>query len=275
MTKYLLCGLIVGLLGACSPELETTTQHLERSQATSSLRGDADGDGWPDGLEASVGMEVGRADKPCASAVYSQNSNAPQPPVDFILIIDNSKSMSSELKLILKDLSEGFYPALEDSGLDYRVLVMTSAPELDQAVCPERGTCQGEDFNPDHRVLHLKVNIQSRDSLPRFLAHQRQGDGTASMPGGWKDWLRPEADKIFIVMSDDESRLGHRRFEEALRRACIPLRVHVVHSNHWNVLTSPGLSEALRAELHALPPCKASIREKSGIAWQLRCLWGG
>lgn len=218
MTKYLFCSIVAGLLGACSPET-TTTQHLELSQTAEPERGDDDADGWPDELEASVGMEVGRKDKPCASAVYSQNNNAPQPPVDFILIIDNSKSMQEELKLVLKDLSEGFYPALEDSGLDYRVLVMTSAPQLADAVCPERGTCQGEDFNPDNKVLHLKVNVQSKDSLLKFLAHKHRGDGSTSMIGGWQEWLRPESDKIFLQMSDDESKLGRRRFEEVLRLA--------------------------------------------------------
>jgi hypothetical protein len=65
-------------------------------------------------------------------------------------------------------------------------------------------------------------------------------------------------------------------YEEALRRAAVPLRVHVVRSNHWNMLTSPDLSAALRKELHSLPPGKASIRDKPGNAWQLsRCLWGG
>eukprot|EP00962_Isochrysis_galbana_P026094 scaffold8069_cov126-Isochrysis_galbana.AAC.11 len=84
-----------------------------------------------------------------------------------------------------------------------------------------------------------------------------------------------EAFGLPVIEPVMQAMLSGTAYEEALRRACIPLRVHVVHSNHWNVLTSPGLSEALRAELHALPPCKASIREKSGIAWQLRCLWGG
>lgn len=213
----LILGLLLIGVTACGPDEQPKRFELPTTKRQS--QDDADADGWPDTLERMAGMDPELADEPCASALYTQSVATVQPPVDFILLIDNSGSMLEELPLIAKDLSEVFYPTLKASGLDYRVLVMTRVTGTlpPTALCPDGELCQGSSFDPDKGALHLNVDIQSDNSLATFLAYDTQGDGSPSMPGGWKDWLRPGSDKIFIEMTDDESSMSQEDFEGELR----------------------------------------------------------
>jgi hypothetical protein len=84
-----------------------------------------------------------------------------------------------------------------------------------------------------------------------------------------------EAFGLPVIEPIMQAMLAGPAYEEALRRACIPLRVHVVQSNHWSVLSSLALAAALRTELHINPPAIPTIRKKTGVHCQLPCLWCG
>eukprot|EP00967_Tisochrysis_lutea_P141896 scaffold261319_cov32-Tisochrysis_lutea.AAC.2 len=79
-----------------------------------------------------------------------------------------------------------------------------------------------------------------------------------------------EAFGLPIVEDAIQAILSGPAYEDALRRACVPIRVRVINSNHWNMLTSPELAAALHAELQMEPPRKASIREKRGVWHQIQ-----
>lgn len=203
---------------ACGPDSRFEPKRFDLPTTQRSSTYDGDGDGWSDALERAVGMDPEAQDAPCVSASYTQSAQVERTPaIDFILIIDNSASMIEEFALIAQDLRDVFYPALAASDVDSRVLVMTRAALPADALCPNNSACAGSGFDPAQGALLLGVDVQSTDGLTKLLKHADQGDGSTSMPGGWSQWLRPDAQKVFIMMSDDDSTLSQQRFEEELK----------------------------------------------------------
>lgn len=59
-------------------------------------------------------------------------------PVDIIIVIDNSGSMSTEIKGVQDNINKNFAAILENSGLDYRVILVAAYGKYtSQRVCIE------------------------------------------------------------------------------------------------------------------------------------------
>ncbi|MBX3249555.1 MAG: hypothetical protein KF901_20425 [Myxococcales bacterium] len=140
------------------------------------------------------GIDVVVEDAGPCRAIDAESTLEPSP-VDIIVTIDNSGSMSEEATQVRQNMNN-FARILAESGLDYRV-VLISRPDGSQGVCiPEPlGTgapdCLG---GPEGRLLAIHEQVRSRDAPERMLA--RYPD--------FVDFLRPEAVKVFIWITDDE-----------------------------------------------------------------------
>jgi hypothetical protein len=137
-------------------------------------------------------------------------------PVDIIIVIDNSGSMGEEILGVQSNINVNFAQIFEASGIDYRVILVARHGQLgEENVCieaPLSGIAAGGCVDPppqpvfnDGKFYHYSVSVSSHDALCKLL---NTYDGTLPDDfglgaGGWKQWLRPEATKSFIALTDD------------------------------------------------------------------------
>ena len=137
-------------------------------------------------------------------------------PVDIVILIDNSGSMSAEIKGVESNINKNFADILETSGLDYRV-IMVSAYGKNSAnkVCieaPLGGIAPGGCANPPAKPVdnpgkfyHYSATISSVNAACKSLStfDGVDKDQFAVAPTGWQTWLRADALKVFLVITDD------------------------------------------------------------------------
>jgi hypothetical protein len=148
----------------------------------------------------------------CADVVVEANIEFK--PADIIFVIDNSGSMSSEIAGIEQNINVNFASIIQSSGVDYQVIMVTDHGTGTYDVCvgpPLSNTtdCAGPPQNVMGQFYHYSVNVQSWDSVCKMFNTMfgPQGGGEADAyglaPGGWITWLRPEAVKVFVEITDD------------------------------------------------------------------------
>lgn len=176
--------------------------------------GDEDARALPDGGRFDVPGDVPGLDGSMSSdadtGVCATATGTPgRVPVDIIVIVDQSASTGEEAAGIQANINTNLGDVLESSGLDYRVILINSATG---ALCPEPPLGNGVDCgdNPPsyYRVAHP---VNNSDALTLLLwtydgfgkrpnSCHRTGTGERA----WRDWIRFDSLKVFIVFSDDD-----------------------------------------------------------------------
>jgi hypothetical protein len=149
-------------------------------------------------------------------ATQQKTADVERQPVDIIVVIDNSGSMQDEIDAVEQNINVNFTNILQQSGIDYRVILLSrhekkgrqtsicvTAPLSGNAACPP---------TPDlpaftERFYQYSLKVDSLNSLVLILSTL---DGMAEdefdlAPMGWGAWLRPEASKVFLEITDDNS----------------------------------------------------------------------
>lgn len=116
-------------------------------------------------------------------------------PADIVWVIDNSGSMELEEERV-QDNMNAFAEAIAGSGIDYRVVIITNRDHV--RVPPPLG---GSD-----RLLEIDREVDSHDALTLVIDTYPE----------WQDFLRADAIKHFVAVSDDESDMSQAEFERAL-----------------------------------------------------------
>jgi hypothetical protein len=140
-------------------------------------------------------------------------------PVDIIIVIDNSGSMGNEIAGVKANINVNFAQIIEDSGLDYRV-IMVARHGAGTRVCIEaplsgipEGGCDVPPaqpvFNPG-KFYHYSVTIGSHNAWCQLLSSFKGTlvDEFDLGVGGWQQWLREDAIKTFIAITDDGASCG-------------------------------------------------------------------
>lgn len=155
------------------------------------------------------------ADSGVECAASSAQATLTKKPVDVIFVIDNSGSMSGEIKEVEKQINDNFRTIIENSGIDYRVIMVArhGSAENDQAICvsaplSSASTCSPLPAKPGEngKFFHYNVQVESHDAWCKLLSTIDKPDTTDGMnlhPTGWGSLLRANALKTFIVMTDD------------------------------------------------------------------------
>lgn len=145
--------------------------------------------------------------KTCAADVRQ----ARRPEVDIIVVIDTSPSMDDEIREVQNNINQ-FANNIGGSGLDYQVIMFANKPMISLPFIPPDGICVPPPLggpncgdNPP-RFHHLNEEVSSTDSLQLLLSEY----------GKYRGWLRPEAYKVFIEITDDDSTLPSDDFDRAL-----------------------------------------------------------
>jgi hypothetical protein len=130
-----------------------------------------------------------------------------RPPVDLVMIVDQSGSMADDIANLQRSIN-GLAELLSAFRFDYRLVMIAShgdpfhtfskayevcvPPPLGGATC---GAPNGSKFRQINR------NVQSNDALKILL----ETVGATSGPLAFRDLLRPNATKVVIPVTDDDS----------------------------------------------------------------------
>jgi hypothetical protein len=226
-------GALALSLAACSPTTSSSppAEVMEPDPAASG----ADDPGLGGLVDDSESSFV-PVDESEACAVERADTVQFKEPVDIIVIVDNSASMAEELAATERNINQNFAAILEESQLDYRMIVLTlhrrvprtgfgqsatmlcvSAPLSDLDDCDSAAE---PGFN-DH-FFQYSTRIESDDSFdilldtyePPFAADRADEFGNA--PLGWSDWLRPGIKKVFLELTDDNEDMPPDEFVRSL-----------------------------------------------------------
>ena len=150
----------------------------------------------------------------CVETIVEGES--PHKPVDIIFVIDKSFGMADAIDSVEQNIYANFAQLILNNSLDYRIIMLTAHGDSnsvgDHELCvgpPLAGTtnCAGPPVNVPGQFYHYSVEVQNFNSLCKVL---NTFDGTEPdefnlAPGGWQQWLRPQAQKVFVEISDANS----------------------------------------------------------------------
>lgn len=148
-----------------------------------------------------------------AETCAATNVKANRAMVDIIVVIDTSGSMDEETNQVKQNINN-FANSIGNSGLDYNVIMIAAKPKQ-LAPIPGfptiPGICvpqplAGPNCADSPKFHHLDHEVASTDSLQIILD---------KFPN-YKGWLRNDAYKVFIEVTDDNSTLAHDTFDTQL-----------------------------------------------------------
>ena len=204
-------------------------------------------------IERDVSVDMSIApDAACTSR--SASATLTRLPVDIIWEVDNSVSMAPAIDQVIAGLNS-FASLIGTRGLDYRVVMLslrnatrrvTVAGSARYAVCIPMPLAGNDSCGNGERFFHSSVDIKSTQPLEQLLGTlgQTRGYTAGESRGGeaWRSFLRPEATKTVVVVTDDQSRLSPDDFEH-FRGGTNP--------NNSGLTLPPGLLDASWSGLFA------------------------
>lgn len=186
----------------------------------------------PDGLVEGTPI----ANLPIACVIHTEVAQIVRQPVDIILLLDNSGSMSDELEAVEANINVNFAAILANSDVDYRVILLSrhreeprdDSGESSTSICVQSplsglGDCgSAEQPVPSARFFQYSTKLESTDSFdvlldtyaPPFSSDRDEKYEHA--PFGWSAWLRAGAKKVFLEMTDDDEDMPIEEFMGAL-----------------------------------------------------------
>jgi hypothetical protein len=215
-------AVIASAAGACSGDTEnqgTASQGTGAAAGSGSAQGgsgggSSSGDPGTGGIFNPTGGSDAGLDPDSACAAQSAEATLIKKPVDVIFVIDNSGSMTDDIIAVENNINDNFAAIIAASGVDYRVIMVAEHGSAAgaQSICVKAPlsttTCSPIPADPGQNppiFYQYSVTISSHNSLCQVL---NTYDGTTPdqdgfAPGGWKDWLRKDALKVFVEITDD------------------------------------------------------------------------
>ncbi|MEZ4460263.1 MAG: hypothetical protein R3E66_11160 [bacterium] len=249
---------------------------------------DTDGDGRLDGVEVALGTSPLAADPVCVEDAYSADLRTR--PVDVIFVLDNSGSMREEIESVERNINQNFAAIMDQAGLDYRVVMLSKHGEgtpFDSDICVSaplsNSTCDPVPAQPanSERFFHYDREISSGDSFREVLSTYNQRDPNGFAPSGWSAWLRDDAFKVFIEISDDEpDSPSAESFDSSLLSLTPPKFGTPGNRNYvWHSIVGIYPKETTTSAYTAnepLQPLQCQTAEKPGLEYQkLSVVTGG
>ena len=250
------------------------------------------GPGGDEDLSGGGGVEdLKLAEKPDACVSVRAQASLVKKPVDIIVVVDNSSSMTQEIAAVERNINQNFAAILGTSALDYRVILISRhGLNTSYRICiaaPLSGadSCTPPPAKPVNsaRFFHYDVEVASTNSLSLTLSTYTKSDRNNFTTNGWSEWLRPGAFRVFIEMTDDDSAMSVADFEAGLF-ALTPAAFGTAESRNYVFHTIAGLKQNTPATAPWLPTdprqttkCTAGTgAQKAGLVYQdLSILTGG
>lgn len=151
-----------------------------------------------------------------ACAAQSAEATLTKKPVDIVIVIDNSGSMSQEIAAVERNINDNFASILGGSGLDYRVIIVAGhGKNTSYKICIEEplstiptGGCLTPPAQPGNnppKFFQYSETVSSHNAWCKLIDTYKRADTLGLAPNGWEEWLRPDAFKAVVVLSDDRS----------------------------------------------------------------------
>ena len=202
-----------------------------------------------------AGLDLSRVrDRDASCAEVRAEATLQKKPVDIIFVIDNSGSMTEEILSVQQNINKNFADIIGKSGLDYRVIMVTSHGDarVQQSVCitaplSKHASCSPLPPQPGNnppRFYHYSIEVESTDSFRRLLGSLTgaERDKFNLAPGGWQTWLRTDAYKAFIEITDDTSDMSEVDFDtQLLAKAPMQFGTKAARNYVWHTIA--GLKE--------------------------------
>jgi hypothetical protein len=244
-------ALVVAAAGACGgassgvadagPPVDTTLfegpPFYEQDEPSNELPGTSAG-----GLDGLVDENdpppTGATNVPEACVIAKAAATLIRQPVDIVLLLDNSGSMSDELGAVEANINESFASILTTSDVDYRMILLSrhrqeprdDSDEASTSICvssPLSGLDDCDEADEpafSERFFQYSTKLESSDSFdvlldtyaPPFDESERE-EKFDKAPSGWSEWLREGAKKVFLEMTDDDEDMPIGEFVEALQ----------------------------------------------------------
>ncbi len=191
----------------------------EVALGTDPTMADSDGDGLSDGDEVFLGTDPTTPDRACADT--AAEASLVSRPVDIIIVIDSSGSMGGEIAAVQRNINENLAMILDGARIDYRVILIGAYP----AICIYSPLGGNVDCSPPvdgpsgidgTRFFQYNRRVGSTNSLRLILETFDRPDPLHPSSMGWQDWLRAGALRVFIEISDDDSRMDFMDFDRDL-----------------------------------------------------------
>jgi hypothetical protein len=167
----------------------------------------------------------------CQAPICAGGSSAAsikKKPIDIIIAIDNSSSMGGEISQVQTLINTNFANIMAASGIDYRVIMFSRYGDVniavggsDHPICVKKplggNDCLAPSVEPltlnAPRFYHYSADVGSLDSLCLLLGSYSKPDEQASdgrlwsakAANGWSQWLRDDAFKVFMEITDDDA----------------------------------------------------------------------
>lgn len=212
------------------------------SGAGSTAAGASGGSGATGGGQGAGNQGGGITGGGDACAEVTSTANLDKRPVDIILVIDNSSSMTAEIEAVQANVNTNLASVIGSSGLDYRIILLSrhGSAMAQQSVCIDpplsgNATCAPPPASPTNgqRFFHYSTEIGSTNSLRRILSTYNAPGSEGTGPMGWSGWLRDGAYRTFVEITDDnETGLTPAQFEQQLT-ALMPARFGTVQNRNY------------------------------------------
>ena len=179
----------------------------------------------------------GKTNVPEACVISPRQAEIVLLPVDIILLLDNSGSMSDELEAVEANININFAAILAESNVDYRLILISrhreeprdESDEASTSICvsaPLSGLEDCDDADEPantERFFQYSTKLESTDSLDVLLDtyappfDEDREERYDQAPLGWSERLRPGAKKVFLEMTDDDEDMSVEDFVSALQ----------------------------------------------------------
>jgi hypothetical protein len=151
-----------------------------------------------------------RVDSGPARECAKNEADAIKPPVDFIMIVDQSGSMDSEISSVKANVNK-LSGLLANSGVDYHFVMIAGTTGQLPICVPE--PLAGPNCGANGSVfLPIDHHVESNDALDILLTERPN----------YESFLRPEALKVFIPVTDDNAYMKAPDFDAKLIGATSP-----------------------------------------------------
>lgn len=199
--------LVSGLLATAACSAGSQGHSVEELDTGGGGGGDSDLDGSePTDAEPGFDVTIDTTPEDAASldaSCASTEAAAIKPPVDVIMSIDQSGSMSDDIANVKNNVNK-LSDYLKKTGLDYRVVMIGTPGTGTYNICvpPPLGLGAPSCGSNPPIFRSVNQNVQSLDTLKLILSTYSSAVGT---PTAWADFLRKDAVKVFVPVTDDNS----------------------------------------------------------------------
>jgi hypothetical protein len=144
------------------------------------------------GTAGSSGTGGRKVEENCAATKVPSKDLTMVQPADIIFAIDSSRSMNAEIRFVQTEMNR-FSQQIVAAGVDVRVILIGAQSAICIGAPLGSGQCPNDTNMPSY--VHIDQVVGSNDALDLIVS---------TFPR-WQQYLRPEASKSFVVISDDDA----------------------------------------------------------------------